>query len=126
MRFHWSRNRYAQEYLKGFWDKWINKNADYFTKHNPPARHQRMHPGFILEARTVRKLKELSEPNFQISVCERVWSWANSGPRPFRPFRPFGDDYEPIPFSPFKPFSHYLMSRGSMLTESLNTKTVRH
>ena len=31
MRFHWSRNRYAQEHLKDFWEKWINKNSDYFT-----------------------------------------------------------------------------------------------
>ena len=35
----------------------------------------------------MRKLKIFIESNFQDSGCERVCSWANSGPIPFRPGR---------------------------------------
>ena len=64
-------------------------------------------PQFGLKWHTVRKLKNLSEPIFQTLVCERVCSWADSVPRPFRPFGPF---------------NHYMMSQGRTLIGSLNPK----
>ena len=111
MSFHWLRDRYAQEQLNFFWEKGINKNAYYFTKHHPPAHHQRMLPQFILNTHMVRKLNFLTESNFQNSVCERVRSWANYGLRTFRKFRPW------IPPSEItSPDS--LTSRGKKLRES--------
>ena len=60
MCFHWLRNRDAQEQLKVLWYKGINNNADYFTKHHPPAHHRRMRPRFILKAHIVRKINFLT------------------------------------------------------------------
>ena len=124
MSFYWLRNRDAQEQLIFFWDKGINKNWYYFTKHHPPAHHRRMRPVFILKFHIVRKLKKCIDSKFQNSDFERVYSWADSIPRPFRTFRPFRVDSGPSPFIPGRLLSgitsiDYLTSRGKTLMDSL-------
>ena len=49
MRFHWIRDRVAQEQFKIFWDKGVNNLADYFTKHHPPSHHIESRPNYILK-----------------------------------------------------------------------------
>ena len=40
MKFHWLRDREQQKQFRYYWDKGSNNNADYFTKHHPPAVHR--------------------------------------------------------------------------------------
>jgi hypothetical protein len=49
MRFHWIRDRVAQEQFKIFWDKGVNNLADYFTKHHSPSHHLESRPTYILK-----------------------------------------------------------------------------
>ena len=124
IHFHWLWNRGAQEQLKVFWYKVINNNSYYFTKHHPTNHHWCMCPRFILKAHIVRKLKNLTESNFQNSDFDRVCSWANSGTRPFSPSRPSRADYVPIPFIIGIPLSNInsmysLTSWGWTLTDSI-------
>jgi hypothetical protein len=44
MRWNWLRNKTVQELLQIYWDKGINNQAGYFTKHHPPAHHRTMRP----------------------------------------------------------------------------------
>ena len=49
MRYHWLRDRVAQEQFKIFWDKGVNNLADYFTKHHSPSHHVTTRPTYILK-----------------------------------------------------------------------------
>ena len=40
MKYHWLRDRENQKHFRYYWDKGTNNNADYFTKHHPPAIHR--------------------------------------------------------------------------------------
>jgi hypothetical protein len=54
MRYHWLRERQLKEQLRIYWDKGINNDADYFTKHHPPKHHQMMRSKYILKANLIR------------------------------------------------------------------------
>ena len=49
MRFYWIRDREQQQQIKVFWQKGEDNLADYFTKHHPPAHHQKMRPIYLYE-----------------------------------------------------------------------------
>ena len=49
MRYNWLRDRSSKKELFIYWDKGSDNNADYFTKHPPPAHHRIQHPKFILK-----------------------------------------------------------------------------
>ena len=40
MRFHWLRDRMTRQQINVYWEKGVNNNADYFTKHHPLNYHQ--------------------------------------------------------------------------------------
>eukprot|EP00957_Ditylum_brightwellii_P194920 14850370-Ditylum_brightwellii.AAC.1 len=40
MRWHWLREAATRKVLEIFWDKGSRNDADYFTKHHPPAHHR--------------------------------------------------------------------------------------
>jgi len=44
MRFHWLRDRSAQEQYDIYWKEGIDNNADYYTKHHAPSHHLKMRP----------------------------------------------------------------------------------
>jgi hypothetical protein len=50
MRWNWLRDKTTQEQLRIYWDKGINNQADYFTKHHPPSHHLLMRPQYVLNA----------------------------------------------------------------------------
>ena len=52
MRYNWFFDRATKKEVFIYWDKGTNKDADYFTKHHPPVRHQREHNKFILKIST--------------------------------------------------------------------------
>ena len=39
MRYHWLRDREAQQQFSVFWDRGANNHADYFMKHHPTKHH---------------------------------------------------------------------------------------
>jgi hypothetical protein len=47
MRFYWIRDRVAQKQFKICWQKGSENLADYYTKHHPPAHHQRMRSRYL-------------------------------------------------------------------------------
>jgi hypothetical protein len=47
MRFYWIRDRVAQNQFKICWQKGSDNLADYYTKHHPPAHHQRMRSRYL-------------------------------------------------------------------------------
>jgi hypothetical protein len=50
MRWNWLRDKATHKQLRIYWDKGLNNNADYFTKHHPPAHHRTMRPKYVLNA----------------------------------------------------------------------------
>ena len=44
MRFHWLREKMAQNNLRIFWEKGSNNFADYFTKHHSTKHHEKIRP----------------------------------------------------------------------------------
>ena len=46
MRFHWLREN---DNFIMYWDKGLNNDANYFTKHHTPEHHQNMRPKYILK-----------------------------------------------------------------------------
>jgi hypothetical protein len=71
MRWNWLREKVTHKQLRIYWDKGKNNNADYFTKHHPPAHHVVMRPKYVLNAHLVRLFVETFTA------------------RPARPFTPF-------------------------------------
>ena len=49
MRYHWLKDRSSQKQFIIYWDKGLNNFADYFTKHFPPAFHQKIRSTYILK-----------------------------------------------------------------------------
>jgi hypothetical protein len=47
MRFYWVRDRVKQGQFVIYWKKGGDNDADYFTKHHPPAHHRRMRSKFL-------------------------------------------------------------------------------
>jgi hypothetical protein len=56
MRWNWLRNKTTQELLRIYWDKGVNNQADYFTKHHPPSHHLSMRSQYVLNAHQLTKL----------------------------------------------------------------------
>ena len=50
MRWNWLRNRTVLNQLRIYWDKGILNDADYHTKHFPPAHHITQRPNYVLNA----------------------------------------------------------------------------
>ena len=49
MKYHWMRERGTRKHIRYYWDKGINNEADYFSKHHPPKHHIDMRPKYILK-----------------------------------------------------------------------------
>jgi len=49
MRYNWLRDRAAKRELYIYWDKGVNNDAYYFTKHHFPAHRRAEHGKFILK-----------------------------------------------------------------------------
>jgi hypothetical protein len=59
MRFHWLRDREAQDQLRIHWQLGKTNLADYFTKHHPPAHHVSVRSQFLT------RVKDLAEAQRQ-------------------------------------------------------------
>jgi len=73
MRFHWLRDRAAQEQFRWIWRPGTTNLADYWTKHHCPAHHQTMRPEILTPARVLLALrKRLGKDPPVFSTSERV------------------------------------------------------
>ena len=50
MRYYWLRDRQTQEQFKFFWDRGINNEGDYYTKHHATVDHRAKRPMHIRDA----------------------------------------------------------------------------
>ena len=53
MRWNWLRHQATQEILRIYWDKGVNNDGDYFTKHHPPTHHKVQRPRYVLQAHNI-------------------------------------------------------------------------
>jgi hypothetical protein len=58
MRFYWIRDRVAQGQFNIYWRKGSKNLADNFTKHHPPAHHQRMRLRYLQQTDHGQKKKD--------------------------------------------------------------------
>ena len=59
MRFHWLRDRIVQKNFKIYWDRGINNQADYHTKHHPTKHHIHLRPMFLKKSDTISAINIL-------------------------------------------------------------------
>eukprot|EP00957_Ditylum_brightwellii_P130433 9950258-Ditylum_brightwellii.AAC.1 len=68
--FSWLREATIRQGLWIFWDKEINNDADYFTKHHPLDHHRTERPKYILRGFNATILHHtFNQRNFWIRVC---------------------------------------------------------
>jgi len=69
MRFHWLRDREAQEQFRIYWRPGKTNLADYFTKHHPPSHHANVRSEFLIRlidlAEARRQKQEQSQTTFK-------------------------------------------------------------
>jgi hypothetical protein len=77
MRFHWLRDREAQDQFKIYWRPGGTNLADYFTKHHPPAHHVNVRAEFLTkikdlaDARAARQTTNTSDKITTLQGCVR-------------------------------------------------------
>ena len=49
MNYNWMRDKEVHKLIRYYWDKGVNNDADYFTKHHPPKHHIQQRPKYILK-----------------------------------------------------------------------------
>ena len=47
MRYHWLRDKQTQQQFNIFWEKGVNNDADYFTKHHPTTHHRSQRAKYV-------------------------------------------------------------------------------
>ena len=50
MKLHWLRDSNNKQFFKVYWDKGIDNDADYFTKHHPTVHHRQQRPNFVQDS----------------------------------------------------------------------------
>jgi hypothetical protein len=77
MCWNWLRDKVTHKQLRIYWDKGHNNDADYFTKHHPPAHHLHTRPKYVLNAHQVSlfisKLTAHPARPFTPSRCEGMF-----------------------------------------------------
>ena len=73
MRYHWLREAAVRAILNIYWDKGSNNDADYFTKHHPPAHHRLQRSRYILKGFSITQLGNvLSKNPLWARVCSAI------------------------------------------------------
>jgi len=77
MCWNWLHQPKLKEQLRIYWDKGPNNDADYFTKHHPPAHHLVQRPQYVLSAHNA--FQNPTTNHIPQTRCEGVFL-----PRPLR------------------------------------------
>ena len=73
MRYHWLRDREAQDQFRFYWRPGTTNWADYWTKHHCPAHHQEMRKHFLTPQQCLQALrKALNKAPALFRASERV------------------------------------------------------
>ena len=59
MRFYWVQDCVQQGQFRVYWEPGRNNKADYFTKHHPPAHHQKVQSEYLHVINLLRSLQAL-------------------------------------------------------------------
>ena len=62
MRYYWLQDQEAQQHFQFNWEKGENNQADYFTKHHPPAHHQRVRQEYVNTCHTTAPVRSTKQP----------------------------------------------------------------
>ena len=73
MRWNWLRDERTKEQISVYWDKGINNDTDYFTKHHPPIHHKVSRPKYILQGHNVTSSSPVHAFRLRLA-CARVCS----------------------------------------------------
>ena len=73
MRWNWLRDESTKKHVSVYWEKGINNDADYFTKHHPPNHHRISRPKYILQGNNMSSSSHSSSLRFRLA-CARVCS----------------------------------------------------
>jgi hypothetical protein len=69
MRWNWLRDKATHEHLRIYWDKGVNNDADYFTKHHPPSHHLTERPRYVLNAHRLTAVIRAVTRHLGARVC---------------------------------------------------------
>ena len=70
MRFHWLRDREAQQQFRFYWKPGKTNLADYFTKHHTPSHHKNVQSEFLTK---YAELRELRKSKTQMVTLPQRW-----------------------------------------------------
>ena len=71
MRYHWLRDKEAQQCFKFFLEKGTKKHADYYTKHHPTTQHKSIRNTYVIDKLNIisEKFKQLDKNICTARVC---------------------------------------------------------
>ncbi len=70
MRFHWLRDREAQEQFRIYWCPGSTNLADYFTKHYAPAHHVNVRAEFLTRVNDLTEARQTKQANDKIAMLQ--------------------------------------------------------
>jgi hypothetical protein len=81
MRYYWLRDRENQGHFKVRWERGLDNDADYFTKHHATKHHREMRPRYVKDK--VAHMHVLTEPTHTVHDAVRtlntiVHKWTHS------------------------------------------------
>ena len=53
MKYHWMKQKIIDKIFSVYWDRGVNNNGDYFTKHHPPTHHKVTRPTFVRDPKPI-------------------------------------------------------------------------
>ncbi len=70
MRFHWLRDREAQEQFRIYWRPGSTNLADYFTKHHAPAHHVNVRAEYLTRVKDLMEARQTKQANDKITTLQ--------------------------------------------------------
>ena len=70
MRFHWLRDREAQEQFRIYWRPGSTNLADYFTKHHAPAHHVNVRAEYLTRVKDLMEARQTKQANDKIATLQ--------------------------------------------------------
>ena len=73
MRYHWMQDQEIKQFLRYYWANGKDNNADYFTKHHPPAMHKEQQTEHLHTCNSMAKIKNTLKDHFQSLLLTQPW-----------------------------------------------------
>ena len=72
MKYHWLRERTAQNQFEVKWEKGATNQADYFTKHHSPRIHKALRHEYVLKGHNIQQNITKNESLTSVQTCKGV------------------------------------------------------